>query len=91
MNNPATLLQAGRNLLRHKLGELAQKIMPTYTWDDIVLPEDIKNHLREICYQLIYQSKVYEDWCLGTKISRSEGLIVLFSGLSGTEKKWRRR
>jgi SpoVK/Ycf46/Vps4 family AAA+-type ATPase len=80
------LWQAARNLPRHTLGELAQKISTSYTWEDIVLPEDLLQHLREICQQVTYQSKVYDEWGLKSKLPRGAGLSVLFSGLSGTGK-----
>lgn len=84
--NAEDLWQAARNLPRHKLGELAQKLVPVYTWDDIVLSKDIKEHLKEICKQVAFQSKVYQDWGLGSKLSRGTGISALFSGKSGTGK-----
>jgi SpoVK/Ycf46/Vps4 family AAA+-type ATPase len=77
---------AARNLPRHKLGELTQKINPIFTWDDIVLPIDIKKHLKELCQQVENQNKVYNEWGVSKKLSRGLGLTVLFSGSSGTGK-----
>lgn len=73
-------------LSRYKLGKLVQKIVPIYIWDDIVLPEDIKHQLKEICQQVLHQSRIYEDWRLSSKLSRKLGLLILFSGPSGTGK-----
>ncbi|RLI78534.1 hypothetical protein DRP04_10015, partial [Archaeoglobales archaeon] len=63
----------------------AIKIIPRYTWDDIVLPKDKKEQLREICNYVKYYAKVYEDWGFD-RHSRGKGLNALFSGPSGTGK-----
>ncbi len=68
------------------LGELARKITPCYRWDDIVLPRDRMEQLREICNTMKHRARVYEDWGFGAKLSLGKGLNVLFSGPSGTGK-----
>ncbi len=69
-----------------KLRLLARKIEPRNTWDDIVLPADQLAQLREICNQGKYRHIVYGDWGFDRKLSLGKGLIVLFSGPSGTGK-----
>ena len=69
-----------------KLVQLAQKITPYFTWDDIVLPEDRRQQLREICNFVKYRSLVYEQWGFDQKLSLGKGLNVLFAGPSGTGK-----
>jgi AAA+ superfamily predicted ATPase len=63
----------------------ASKIISRYTWEDIVLPEDKKVQLREVCSYVKQYATVYETWGFD-KHSRSKGLNVLFSGPSGTGK-----
>lgn len=75
-----------RNQSNQKLAELAQKIMPHYTWDDIILPVDKLQQLREICNYVKYRQVVYDDWGFDRKLSLGKGLNVLFSGPSGTGK-----
>jgi AAA+ superfamily predicted ATPase len=61
------------------------KIKPRYMWEDIVLPADKKEQLREICNYVKHYAEVYEVWGF-EKHSLGKGLNVLFSGPSGTGK-----
>jgi SpoVK/Ycf46/Vps4 family AAA+-type ATPase len=69
-----------------KLASLARKITPKYEWQDIVLPEDRLEQLREICNHVRYRERVYGEWGFDQKLSLGKGLSVLFSGPSGTGK-----
>jgi len=71
---------------RPKVDELAQRIEPVATWDDIVLPETQKNILKEISAQVKQRIKVYDEWGFATKGSRGLGITALFAGESGTGK-----
>ncbi len=68
------------------LSEFARKIEPHYNWDDIVLPKDTKEQLREVCGHIKDRGVVYTDWGFENKLSLGKGLNVLFSGPSGTGK-----
>lgn len=68
------------------LSVFAKKIEPHYTWDDIVLPKDIKRQLKEVLGYIKYKGTVYYDWGFDKKLSLGKGLNVLFSGPSGTGK-----
>lgn len=65
---------------------MARRITPCYTWDDIVLPEDVLRQLKEIAAQVSHRAQVYEQWGFGAKLSRGRGISALFSGPSGTGK-----
>ena len=69
-----------------KLAELAQKITPHYTWDDLVLPADQTVQLREIANQVQYQALVYDAWGFDRKLAMGKGLNILFAGPPGTGK-----
>ncbi|ETX07725.1 AAA family ATPase [Candidatus Entotheonella palauensis] len=69
-----------------KLAELAQKITPHYTWDDLVLPADPVAQLREIANQVHYQALVYDAWGFNHKLAMGKGLNILFAGPPGTGK-----
>lgn len=69
-----------------KLETLARKIVPHYIWNDIVLPADRVQQLREICNQVKYRARVYGEWGFDHKLSLGKGLNVLFAGPSGTGK-----
>jgi hypothetical protein len=80
------LWQACREQAGWRLDELAQRIVPCYTWEDIVLPGDVSRLLREIAAQVAFRGRVYEEWGFGAKLSRGRGISALFSGPSGTGK-----
>jgi AAA+ superfamily predicted ATPase len=71
---------------RPRLEELAQRIEPAATWDDLVLPERQKDTLRQIASQLRARHKVYRDWGFARRTSRGLGIAALFAGSSGTGK-----
>jgi SpoVK/Ycf46/Vps4 family AAA+-type ATPase len=80
------LYRSCRAQSNHKLSELAQKLIPHYTWDEIVLPMDKFQQLREICNYVKYRQLVYDNWGFKQKLSLGKGLNILFSGPSGTGK-----
>ena len=82
----ADLYSACRGQCNQKLSVLARKVNPKYTWDDIVLPSDQMDQLREICNQAKYRHIVYGRWGFDRKLSLGKGLNALFSGPSGTGK-----
>jgi ATP-dependent 26S proteasome regulatory subunit len=80
------LWQACREQAGWRIEELAQRIIPCYTWEDIILPEDALRQLQEIAAQVVHRPQVYETWGFGAKLSRGRGISALFSGPSGTGK-----
>ncbi|HDD24021.1 MAG TPA: ATP-binding protein [Chloroflexi bacterium] len=80
------LYSACRLQSNRKLATLAQKITPHYKWDDIVLPSDRLEQLKEICNYVKYRSLVYDEWGFDLKLSMGKGLNALFAGPSGTGK-----
>lgn len=82
----ADLFEAARLHSGHHLAELAHKIEPRYTWDDLVLPETPMTMLKEMVSMVQVRSQVLEDWGLGEKLTASAGVSVLFSGPPGTGK-----
>ncbi|MHC4086016.1 MAG: ATP-binding protein [Planctomycetota bacterium] len=77
---------ACRELSRNDLEGLAQRIIPCYGWEDIVLPREIFEQLHDIAAQVAHRALVYEKWGYGAKLSRGRGISALFSGVSGTGK-----
>ena len=71
---------------RPRLDELAQRINSTFSWDDLVLPEKEMNIVRQISVHVRQRTKVYENWALGSKSGRGNGITAMFSGASGTGK-----
>ncbi len=83
---PEDLWHACREQVGWRLGGLAQRLELYYAWDDIVLPEDTANQLREIASQVAARPQVYEHWGFGARLPRGRGISALFSGPSGTGK-----
>src|SRR5207248_2568274 len=77
------LWDSGRARARPRLDDLAQRLEPIATWDDLVLPESERRLLREIALHVEHRSTVYEDWGFGTLGARGLGISALFCGASG--------
>jgi len=80
------LYQSCRAQSNQKLSAMARKIIPQYSWADIVLPSDKLQQLKEICNYVKYRQMVYTNWGFDRKFSLGKGLNILFSGPSGTGK-----
>ncbi|MEJ2212040.1 MAG: ATP-binding protein [Anaerolineae bacterium] len=84
--NRHDLLAAARAHSNPRLSTLARKIVPRYTWDDIVLPDDALALLHEIVATVRQRPLVLETWGVGHKLASSPGVTMLFSGEPGTGK-----
>jgi ATPase family associated with various cellular activities (AAA)/Winged helix domain, variant len=71
---------------RSRLEDLAQRIPPVSSWDDIVLPQAQRQILRDIATHVRQRTKVCDDWGFAEKGSRGLGISALFCGASGTGK-----
>ena len=80
------LWQACRLSVRSRLDDLAQRVEPVATWDDLVLPEPQLATLRQIAAHVRQRLRVYDDWGFAGKCTRGLGISALFSGESGTGK-----
>lgn len=80
------LLSAARSHSNPRLGALARKIDPRFTWDDIVLPREQITILREITATVRQRPRVLDEWGVGAKLASSRGVTVLFAGPPGTGK-----
>jgi hypothetical protein len=80
------LWRACRSQARPRLDDLAQRIRPVATWDDLVLPAASQATLREIAVQVRQRATVYGRWGFGERANRGLGISVLFAGASGTGK-----
>jgi hypothetical protein len=83
---PNELWSACRALARPRLEDLAQRIVPSAGWDDLILPEPQKQALRHLADQVRYRMKVHETWGFADKGRRGLGVSALFAGGSGTGK-----
>jgi AAA+ superfamily predicted ATPase len=80
------MVEAARSLSTVTLGRLGSEVAPRFTWDDIVLPPEVEEALREITLRVRHQGKVFGDWGFDRRHASARSLSVLFSGPSGTGK-----
>jgi hypothetical protein len=85
--DPGKLLwNACRAQARPRLDDLAQRIEPAATWDDLVLPTAQIEILKQITASVSHRATVYETWGFSTRGSRGLGVSAMFAGASGTGK-----
>ncbi|MEU6716710.1 ATP-binding protein [Nonomuraea sp. NPDC046802] len=82
----AALSAAARAQAGHELAALADRIEPMAGWDDLVLPDDELDALREVCARVAGQGRVLRDWGFQRKLGRGTGVGVLLAGPPGTGK-----
>jgi AAA+ superfamily predicted ATPase len=82
----AALWNACQARSRTRLDELAQRIVPIATWDDLILPEQQHRTLRDIVLHVRHRHTVYETWGFSRLNMRGLGIAVLLTGSSGTGK-----
>ncbi len=80
------LVASCRFVAQQRLIRFAQRLDPKRRWEDLVLPADLLNQLRDFCRHLCHRTQVYGQWGFGQKLSLGKGLVALFTGASGTGK-----
>lgn len=80
------LRKACKAASRPRLDELAERIEPFASWEDLVLPQAQQQILREIESHVRYSAKVCREWGFASKGERGLGISALFAGESGTGK-----
>jgi hypothetical protein len=78
--------RACRHLTQPRLDQLAQRIEPKATWNDIVLSPEALGLLKQIAGQVRNRFAVYEEWGWSDRMTRGLGISALFAGESGTGK-----
>jgi hypothetical protein len=80
------LWEGCRTQARVRLDDLAQRLVATASFDDLVLPQAQLDTLREIAAHVRQRTRVYETWGFARRGARGLGVSTLFSGVSGTGK-----
>jgi hypothetical protein len=80
------LFQAAREESANELGRLASKVTTGFRWPDLVLPPTTMKRLEEIVGAVRRRETVFGRWAFGRRTGGRGGLMVLFSGASGTGK-----
>jgi hypothetical protein len=84
--SPSHLPAASQAQCRHGLGQLAQRVRPWGTWEDLVLPPASIRRLRSIIDFLRHGDTVFREWGLGSKVASWGGVTAMFAGPPGTGK-----
>ena len=80
------VIESCQENLRLASTELFTTLPCPYTWEDIVLAQSVREHLRELEQQVRLRWPVYEDWGFERLCPLGRGITALFSGPSGTGK-----
>jgi hypothetical protein len=71
---------------RTRLEDLAERVEPTASWNDLVLPAAQAEAVRRIAAHVRHRATVHDAWGFAAKSGRSLGICALFAGASGTGK-----
>ncbi len=80
------LADACRERIGHRVGDVAQRVTATATWQQVVLPEPVLAVTHEIIAYARYGEQVLNDWGFAARYHYGLGLTALFSGPPGTGK-----
>ena len=83
---PADLQAASRAQNAAGLDRLAHRIEPHTSWQQLVLPDEVRAQLRELSARARQRERVLDEWGVGGRALRGRGITALFAGDSGTGK-----
>jgi hypothetical protein len=83
---PEAVLAVCQQNLRGTPAELFSPLPCPFSWDDIVLPPHLRQHLAELEQQVRLRRPVYEEWGFERLCPLGRGITAMFSGASGTGK-----
>ena len=75
-----------RESSRKRLGRLAQLVECTFGWDDLVVPDLLREMLEDIVFEAREREAFWEKKAARELFPHGKGLIALFSGPPGTGK-----
>lgn len=80
------ITQEANQIIDKEISCLAERVDSIYSWDDLILPLETKEKLKEICNYIKHKHLIYYHWGFEKRVSGGKGLSVLFTGSSGTGK-----
>ncbi len=75
-----------RQYVAARLNHVAKRVERIAHWEDLALPEELLDSLREFISRARHRRTVYEEWGYDAKMTTSRGLTALFYGPPGTGK-----
>lgn len=82
----AIVIDAIADVVGDTFGDIAERVVITQNWNDIVLTDDQRNDVAELMARIVERQRVYQAWGFANKVGRGLGVIALFSGMPGTGK-----
>ena len=80
------LHEEARNVLHRDVQLMASPVVTRLTWDDLILPEDIRDQLWDIVRFLKHRRHVFVDWGFSAKFDYGTSVTTLMTGPPGTGK-----
>jgi SpoVK/Ycf46/Vps4 family AAA+-type ATPase len=80
------LTESARLMLQHRLGTVARRVQPGFTWDDLVLPDDTMDTIKELVAFAKHRARLLEDWGWSRKLPYGRGVSAIMAGPPGTGK-----
>lgn len=80
------IFAAARDQSVGDIGKLAAKVSTTYQWEDLVLPRSTQALVNEAVSAITHRGLVYQQWQMQQRTGGSTGLMMMFTGSSGTGK-----
>ncbi|GAB4511718.1 MAG: hypothetical protein Tsb0020_29600 [Haliangiales bacterium] len=82
----AALDETARQHIQTRMSSVSTQVSRLAKWEQVALPEDIRDSIREFIGRVRHRRTVYDTWGFDSKMSTSRGLTALFYGPPGTGK-----
>ncbi len=82
----AIVIEAIADVVGDTFGDIAERVVVTQDWNDLVLTSDQHNDVAELMARIVERQRVYQAWGFADKVGRGLGVVALFSGMPGTGK-----
>jgi ATP-dependent 26S proteasome regulatory subunit len=82
----ADLVAAARQRVQHALGEVAELVHTTLTWEDLVLRDEVIQRILEVVAAVRFREQVLGRWGFAAKMPYGRSVTALFAGPPGTGK-----
>ncbi len=82
----ADALEVVRRQLGNRFGDLAQLVSNSFTWDDLILPDDVLQRVLEVVAYAKHRDRILKEWGFERKLPYGRSISVLLAGAPGTGK-----
>lgn len=82
----ADLAESARLMLQHRLGTVARRVVSSFSWDDLLLPDDTMDGIREMIAFAKNRAFLLDEWGFDRKLPYGRGVSAILAGPPGTGK-----